>query len=148
MTTQRLHGKVALITGSDSGIGQASAVAFAAEGADVVVTYLHDADGAAATAKEVEAAGRRAIVVQVDISDEAQVAAAFDRAVEAFGTVDILMNNAGVDASGTEVADLATEVGHGHPDQRLRRVLLLPSIHPGAQEARWRGQDHQRHLGP
>jgi glucose 1-dehydrogenase len=110
MTTQRLLDKVALITGSDSGIGRASAAAFAAEGADVVVTYLHDADGAAATAKEVEAAGRKAIVVQVDISDEAQVAAAFDRAVEAFGTIDILMNNAGVDASGTEVADLETEV--------------------------------------
>jgi len=110
MTTQRLMGKVALITGSDSGIGRASAVAFAVEGADVVVTYLHDADGAAATAKEVEGAGRKALVVQVDISDEAQVAAAFDRAVEAFGTIDILMNNAGVDASGTEVADLETEV--------------------------------------
>jgi len=110
MTEQRLLGKVALITGSDSGIGQASAVAFANEGADVVVTYLHDADGAAATAKEIEAAGRKVIIVQLDISDEVQVAAAFDRAVEAFGTIDILMNNAGVDASGTEVADLETEV--------------------------------------
>ena len=110
MTTQRLLDKVALITGSDSGIGQASAVAFAGEGAHVVVTYLHDADGAAVTAKEVEAAERRAIVVQLDISDEAQVAAAFDRAVEEFGTIDILMNNAGVDASGTEVAELETEV--------------------------------------
>jgi len=48
--------------------------------------------------------------VQVDISDEAQVAAVFDRAIEAFGTIDILMNNAGVDASGTEVADLETEI--------------------------------------
>ncbi len=110
MTEQRLLGKTALITGSDSGIGQASAVAFAGEGADIVVTYLHDADGAAQTQKEVEAAGRTALVVQLDISDETQVAAAFDRAIETFGTVDILMNNAGVDASGTEVGELDTAV--------------------------------------
>ncbi len=110
MTTQRLMGKVALITGSDSGIGQATAVAFAGEGADVVVTYLHDAEGAASTRQQVEAAGRKAIVVQVDISDESQVATVFDRAVEAFGTIDILMNNAGVDASGTDVGELSTEV--------------------------------------
>ncbi|MCU1345031.1 MAG: short-chain dehydrogenase/reductase [Acidimicrobiia bacterium] len=110
MTQPRLLGKVAFITGSDSGIGQATASAFAAEGADVVITYLHDADGAAATRVEAEAQGRRALVVQLDISDETQVTAAFDQAVETFGTVDILMNNAGVDASGTEVADLATEV--------------------------------------
>ncbi len=58
--TQRLLDKVALIRGSDSGIGQATAVAFAAGGADLVFTYLHDADGAAAIPREVEAAGRRA----------------------------------------------------------------------------------------
>jgi len=110
MTAPRLLDKVALITGSDSGIGRATAEAFAAEGADLVITYLHDDHGAAAACKEVEAAGRRAIVVQLDISDETQVAAAFDRAVEAFGTIDILMNNAGVDASGTDVGLLSTEV--------------------------------------
>jgi len=110
MTTQRLLGKVALITGSDSGIGQATAAAFAHEGADVVITYLHDAEGAASTRQQVEAVGRKAIVVQIDISDETQVGTAFDKAMEAFGTIDILMNNAGVDASGTEVAELKTEV--------------------------------------
>lgn len=110
MTEPRLLDKVALITGSDSGIGRATAEAFAAEGADLVITYLHDHEGAAAASKEVEAAGRRAIVVQLDISDETQVAAAFDQTIEAFGTIDILMNNAGVDASGTDVGDLSTEV--------------------------------------
>ena len=108
--TDRLASKIALITGSDSGIGQATAVAFAEEGADVVVTYLHDGDGAASTRQQVEAAGRRAIVVQLDISDEDQVGSAFDQAIAAFGTLDILMNNAGVDASGTDVAELSTEV--------------------------------------
>ncbi|MGI9119814.1 MAG: SDR family NAD(P)-dependent oxidoreductase [Acidimicrobiales bacterium] len=110
MTEGRLHGKVALITGSDSGIGQATAEEFAKEGADVVVHYLDDHAGAETTREAVEAAGQKAVVVQADISDEGDVAAMFHQAVEAFGTVDILMNNAGVDASGKEVADLSTEV--------------------------------------
>ena len=108
--TARLDGKTALITGSDSGIGQATAIAFAEHGADVVITYLEDADGAEQTRKAVEAEGRRGLVVQCDVSDEDQVEALFDQAVEAFGTVDILMNNAGVDASGTKVAEMSTDV--------------------------------------
>lgn len=104
----RLEGKTALITGSDSGIGQGTAIALAQEGADVVVTYHDDEDGAQETRAEIENAGRRALVVQVDTSDEASVDAMFDSAVEAFGTVDILVNNAGVDASGVHVADLDT----------------------------------------
>ena len=107
--TGRLHDRIALITGSDSGIGQATAIAFAAEGADVVVNYLEDEEGAESTRRAVEAEGRRAIVAQADISDEEQVASLFDAAVDAFGRVDVLMNNAGVDASGDEVADLSTE---------------------------------------
>jgi len=110
MTANKLQGKTAFVTGSDSGIGQASAVAFAEEGADVVITYLHDDAGADSTRAQVESLGRQALVVHLDISDESQVAAAFDTAVATFGTIDILMNNAGVDASGTDVADLETEV--------------------------------------
>lgn len=106
----RLEGKTALITGSDSGIGQATAIEFAKEGADVVVNFLHDADGAEETRAAVTAEGRNAIVARADVSDEDQVASLFDQAVEAFGSVDILMNNAGVDASGTPVAELSTEV--------------------------------------
>ena len=109
METGRLEGKVALITGSDSGIGQATAIEFAKEGADVVVHYLDDAAGAHETAREVEAHGRHAIVVRADISDEHQVERLFDEAVEKYGRVDVLVNNAGVDASGKEVADLSTE---------------------------------------
>jgi len=106
----RLTGKVALITGSDSGIGQATAIEFAKEGADVVVHYLEDADGAADTSAAVQDQGRRALITQADISDEGQVARMFDAAVAEFGTLDILMNNAGVDASGTPVAELSTQV--------------------------------------
>jgi len=105
----RLQDRIALITGSDSGIGQATAIEFAKEGADLVVHYLEDAEGAEETRQEVEAQGRRAIVVQGDITDEDQVGRLFDDAVKEFGRVDILMNNAGVDASGDEVADLSTE---------------------------------------
>ena len=110
MTDQRLAGKVALITGSDSGIGQATAIEFANEGADVVINYLHDADGADHTREAVAAEGRRALVVRADVSDEDQVAAMFDQAAQALGSVDILMNNAGIDASGTPVAELSTQV--------------------------------------
>jgi glucose 1-dehydrogenase len=110
MADGRLQGKVALITGSDSGIGQATAEEFAKEGADVVVVYLHDRAGADTTRLAVEAAGQRAVVVQCDISDEAAVEAMFDEALKTLGAVDILMNNAGVDASGQDVADLPTEV--------------------------------------
>jgi glucose 1-dehydrogenase len=108
--TGRLTGKVALITGSDSGIGQATAIEFAKEGADVVVHYLEDADGAAGTSTAVQDQGRRSLITQADISDENQVARMFDAAVAEFGTLDILMNNAGVDASGTSVAELPTQV--------------------------------------
>ncbi|MEP6852089.1 MAG: SDR family oxidoreductase [bacterium] len=110
MADNRLDGRTALITGSDSGIGQATAAEFAREGADVVISYLDDAEGAAKTERMVEDAGRRPLVVQCDVSDESQVEAMFDRAEQTFGTVDILMNNAGVDASGTKVADLPTDV--------------------------------------
>ncbi|MBA3436982.1 MAG: glucose 1-dehydrogenase [Thermoleophilaceae bacterium] len=107
--TDRLHDKIALITGSDSGIGKATAIEFAKEGADVVVHYLDDAEGAGETRQAVEAEGRRAIVAQADITDEQAVHRLFEEAVEAFDRVDILMNNAGVDASGDDVADLSTE---------------------------------------
>ncbi len=105
----KLQDKVAFITGSDSGIGQATAVEFAREGADVVVHYLHDEQGANATREQVEAQGRRAVIVQADHGYEDQVQRMFQAALEAFGRVDILMNNASADASGTYVADLNIE---------------------------------------
>jgi glucose 1-dehydrogenase len=105
-----MEGKVALITGSDSGIGQGTAVEFAKEGADIVVHYLEDRAGAESTKQQVESCGRRAIVVQGDVSEEGQVERLFDEALQAFGTVDILMNNAGIDASGKPVAEMPTEV--------------------------------------
>ncbi len=107
--TERLTGKVALITGSDSGIGQGTALEFAREGADVIVHYLNDEAGANSTRQQIEAVGQRATVVQADLRDEAAVERLFDAALQAFRTIDILMNDAGVDASGINVADLSTE---------------------------------------
>ena len=78
LSTKR-EGEVAIITGSDSGIGQAMAVEFAKEGADVAITYLHDAQGAEETRRQVEAEGRRAIVVQTNLREEPNVARLFRR---------------------------------------------------------------------
>jgi NAD(P)-dependent dehydrogenase (short-subunit alcohol dehydrogenase family) len=93
--TGRLEGRRAIITGGDSGIGRAVAIAFAREGADVVLSYLpeeqRDADE---TARLVTAAGQTAVLVPGDITDEAQCQAVIDAAVEKLGGVDILVNNA------------------------------------------------------
>jgi len=104
----RLEGKVALITGSDSGIGQASAIEMAREGADIMVTWRTDSDGAERTRRDVEAAGRRAVVEHLDVTSESAIEAVFDRAIEQFGRVDILMNSAGMDSAGVQVADMET----------------------------------------
>ncbi|WP_209309925.1 SDR family NAD(P)-dependent oxidoreductase [Salinimicrobium oceani] len=106
---KKLEGKVALITGSDSGIGQASAIAFAKEGADVVVTYHSDEEGAQETLQKIKAEGRKGIVIQVDISEEKEVEEMFDRSLQAFGRLDILMNNAAINGQGIKVAEMPTE---------------------------------------
>ncbi len=105
----KLERKVALITGSDSGIGQATAIAFAKEGADVIITYHSDEEGAQQTLEKVEAEGRRGIIIKLDVSDEDQVAHMFDRALQEFDSIDILVNNAALNAQGDFVADLSTE---------------------------------------
>lgn len=106
----KLEGKVALITGSDSGIGKATAIEFAKEGAKVVITYNSDEKGAKEALEEVEKAGSSGIVLQIDVSEEKQVEEMFDKAVEKFGTVDILVNNAAVNGQGHKVENMPTEV--------------------------------------
>jgi glucose 1-dehydrogenase len=106
----KLKGKTALITGSDSGIGQAIAVEFAREGANIVVCYHTDKEGAQETQKAVEKHDSKSIVQPVDISDEQNVEELFEQAIKAFGSVDILVNNAAVNGSGINVADMDTAV--------------------------------------
>ena len=102
----KLANKVALITGSDSGIGQATAIQFAQEGASVVIVYHTDQQGAETTRQAVEAAGQRAVVVQADVSDAHQAEQLFTRAVLEFGVVDILVNNAGVSGAHKPVVEM------------------------------------------
>lgn len=90
----RLAGKAAVITGADSGIGRAVAIAFAREGADVLISYLSEDDDARETAKWVEDAGRKAVLVPGDLSDPAHCRAIVAKAVEEFGRVDVLVSNA------------------------------------------------------
>jgi NAD(P)-dependent dehydrogenase (short-subunit alcohol dehydrogenase family) len=90
----KLTGKKAIITGGDSGIGRAVAIAFAREGADVLVSYLNEDDDARDVARYVEDAGRTCVRVRGDLSDAAHCRAVVRRAVEEVGGVDILVNNA------------------------------------------------------
>jgi len=90
----KLQGLAAIITGGGSGIGRAVAIAFAREGADVLIAYLDEHDDARETARWVEQAGRRAILVPGDIGDPAHCQRIVDEAVRGFGRLDILVNNA------------------------------------------------------
>lgn len=121
-TRGRLEGRVAVVTGSDSGIGQATAIEFAREGADVAITWHRDQAGAEKTRAEVEAHGRRAIVVPVDQTDPGSVAALFERVQAELGTPYILVNDAGEDSTGTHVADVDREEW----EHRLRTNLFGP----------------------
>ena len=91
-----LRGQPALVTGASSGIGRAVSLALARAGADVVVNYAHDHEGAAAAVADIEACGRRAFAVQADVSREEEVEAMFARAVETFGTLHVVVCNAGL----------------------------------------------------
>jgi NAD(P)-dependent dehydrogenase (short-subunit alcohol dehydrogenase family) len=90
----RLTGKATVITGADSGIGRAVAIAFAREGADVLVSYLDEDDDARETAKWIEQAGRRAVLVPGDLTDPAHCRQVVERAVQEFGRIDVLVSNA------------------------------------------------------
>ena len=96
----KLEGKKALVTGASRGIGRAIALAMAAEGADVVFNYAGSEASAKAVAAEIEAMGRKALVLQADISSNEAATAMMDAAVKVFGRIDILVNNAGITRDG------------------------------------------------
>jgi glucose 1-dehydrogenase len=99
----KLDGKHALVTGSDQGIGQAIAIRLAEEGADVVVNYRKNKDGAEETRGKIEALGRRAAVIQADVSKVEETAHLVSEAIAAFGSIDILVNNAGMEKNASFV---------------------------------------------
>lgn len=96
MPQYSLKGQSALVTGASSGIGYGVALALGEAGADVVVNYVSQPEKAEEVAEKIRSFGSRAIAVEADVSDEAQVQAMFRRMFEAFGTIDILVNNAGL----------------------------------------------------
>jgi NAD(P)-dependent dehydrogenase (short-subunit alcohol dehydrogenase family) len=108
--SNRLAGKAAIITGADSGIGRAVAIAFAREGADVLISYLEEEDeDAKETQHWVEQAGRRAILMPGDVSDEAYCQALVERAVGEFGKLDVLVNNAAMQRTHKSIDEISSE---------------------------------------
>ena len=102
----RLEDKATVITGGDSGIGRAVALAYAREGADVLISYLNEHDDAKETARLVEEAGRRAILVPGDLADPAHCRAIIEQAVAEFGRIDVLVNNAAFQMSHEAIEDI------------------------------------------
>jgi hypothetical protein len=105
----RLEDMRAVITGGDSGIGRAVAIAYAREGADVVISYLEEHEDAQQTKELVEAAGRKALVVPGDIQASAHCRKIVETAVSELGGIDILVNNAAHQASFKDIADISDE---------------------------------------
>lgn len=105
----KLNGKKAIITGGDSGIGRAVAIAFAREGADVLIAYLNEDNDARETAALVEAEGRKAILVPGDIGEEEHCKAIVQRAAEEFGQIDILVNNAAFQMARQSLQEIPSE---------------------------------------
>ncbi|WP_316805630.1 SDR family oxidoreductase [Pedobacter nototheniae] len=107
----KLNGKKAIITGGDSGIGKAIAIAFAREGADVLISYLSDEEDfdAKDTAKYVEAENQKAILVKGDIRSEKHCKKIIDIAVKSFGQIDILVNNAAFQMARKSLKDISSE---------------------------------------
>jgi NAD(P)-dependent dehydrogenase (short-subunit alcohol dehydrogenase family) len=122
-STNGFQGKVAFVTGAASGMGRATALAFAHEGAYVVAADIAEAENQA-TATMIEQAGGRALAVQCDVSRGADVRAALDQAVAAFGRLDFAFNNAGIEHPVTALADISEELWERITAINLRGVFL------------------------
>lgn len=133
----RLDDKKAIVTGGDSGIGRAVAISFAREGADVLISYLSEHDDATETAELVEAAGRRAVLVAGDVGDPTVCRAVVDRAVEEFGRLDILVNNAAYQMTHESVEEIDDDEWQYTFDVNITAMFrlvraALPHLGPGA----------------
>ena len=119
----KLNSKVALITGADSGIGKAVAIAFAREGADILISYLEEEDeDARDTAKLVEEAGRRAVLMPGDIKSEDHCRSLVQRAVDELGRIDILVNNAAFQRTYADIGDITADEW----DETFRTNIYAP----------------------
>jgi NAD(P)-dependent dehydrogenase (short-subunit alcohol dehydrogenase family) len=113
----RLQDKATLVTGADSGIGRAVALAFAREGADVLISYLNEHEDAQETERLVKKAGRKAILVPGDLADPAHCRAIVERAVQEFGRIDVLVNNAAFQMSRQSIDEV--------PDEEWERTFAV-----------------------
>lgn len=121
----RLAGRVALVTGADSGIGRAVALAYAREGADVAIAYLSEHEDAKETKRLVESAGKKAVLVAADLASAKECTRVVDEAVKAFGRIDILVNNAAFQGKAVESLD---ELDEERID-RTFRVNVMAMFH-------------------
>lgn len=135
--SRKLHDRVALITGGDSGIGRAVAVLFAREGADIAIVYLEEHEDAEETKRCVEAEGRRCLLLPGDVKDRAFCGQAAGTTVKTFGRLDVLVNNAAFQEHADSLADLSEE----RLDETMRTNVYgyfhmaqaaLPHLKPGA----------------
>ncbi|MBS1189730.1 MAG: family oxidoreductase [Rhodocyclaceae bacterium] len=133
----KLQGKVALVTGGDSGIGRATAIAFAKEGADVAIAFLEECQDAHDTREAIEACGRQGISIAVDLGNEEGCKALVEEVVNQFGRLDILVNNAGEQHPQKSISDITAE----QLERTFRTNLFamfycvkaaLPHLRPGA----------------
>ncbi|MDO5524082.1 MAG: SDR family oxidoreductase [Bacteroidia bacterium] len=105
----KLKGKVALITGGDSGIGKATALLFASHGADIAIAYLSETEDAETTKKEIEETGRQCLLIKGDLSKESNCKKAVERTIRKFSKLDILVNNAALHWETEKIEDITTE---------------------------------------
>ncbi|MFF0489884.1 glucose 1-dehydrogenase [Nocardia sp. NPDC004068] len=133
----KLTGKAAVITGADSGIGRAVAIAYAREGADVLIAYLNEHEDAKQVAALVEQAGRKAVLMAGDLADPAHCRAVVDRAVEEFGRIDILVNNAAYQMTHETLDEISDDEWDYTFDLNIGAMFRLvkaavPHMRPGA----------------
>jgi len=106
---QKLQGKVALITGGDSGIGRAVAIAYAKEGADVAISYLNEDEDADETKAKIEQEGRRCLAIAGDLGSESFCQEVIQKVIDEFGQLDVLVNNAGEQHPQNNIEDITAE---------------------------------------
>ncbi len=132
----KLTGKRAVITGGDSGIGRAVAIAFAREGADVLISYLSEHEDAQETARYVEEAGRKCVLVAGDLSDRAHAKTIVPKALEELGGIDVLVNNAAFQMSHDTLDEISDEEWDHTVATNLTAMFVLckdaiPHMQPG-----------------
>jgi hypothetical protein len=122
---RRLSGKRAIVTGGDSGIGRAVAIAFAREGADVVIAYLEEDEDARDTAGWIEREGRQALLVSGDLTEPAQCRAVIDTAVDGLGGIDVLVNNAAFQRTYAALEDVSDKEWDQHFESNVGAMFRL-----------------------